>query len=612
MYIRKHNRLNKKSGKYYTYYSIVQSERIGSTIHQKTVLTLGSDFIVPEEKWLMLCKKIERAISGENVLFESSFNQYYDALAKTLADQIIAKRSEEIERIEQLKEMDLNKSVRYEVEFEHFRSAGVEHVALNGVERLGLTNIFTSLGFDAEKAKLAVAAVVARMAHPSSERETLRWLDQNSSLCELLDLELPSEYSLYKISDDIYNVKDLIESKMSINITNIFNAQPIIAFYDLTNTYFEGNPGINKAKRGHSKEKRTDCPLITLAVVLDSYGFVIRSEIFSGNVSEPGTMGVMLEKLNAKKIGKVVMDRGIATADNIQWLNQKGYSYVVVNREQKRIFDFDKASPIKAKSGDEIQIYKEMSKDGTEVRLYCYSENKKLKESSIWLRKAEKFEMEIAKIDEGLTRPRCQKDKSAIERRIGRLFEKYSGISQHYSIKVDDNSQVKDKKGPLLATKIILTKNPVSGSMMEQPGVYCLRSNDLTMSPEDMWLTYSRLTDIESVFRSLKSELGLRPIYHRKPDRVESHLFITVLAYQCVQIIRSILKSAGIRDSWWSIRECLASHGRVSATLSGEDGSFELIRKSIKPESWQETIYRTLRISKMPGRVYTISKKLTK
>jgi hypothetical protein len=139
--------------------------------------------------------------------------------------------------------------------------------------------------------------------------------------------------------------------------------------------------------------------------------------------------------------------------------------------------------------------------------------------------------------------------------------------------------------------------------MMEQPGIYSLRSNDLNMTPTEMWLTYSQLTNIEAVFRSLKSELGLRPIYHFKDERIESHLFITVLAYQCVQVIRNILKSKGIDDSWWSIRNSLASHGRLTIVLAGDKGICWSIRKSAKPESWQKAIYNALRISSRPGDV---------
>jgi transposase len=602
MFIRKRITTNKKTGKSYINFSIVDNERIGASIIQKVILNLGSNFDLPQEKWTMLIEKIKRHINNEKTLFEISFNKEYEALAKTLADKIIAKRTEKLESTKYLDDNDIIKTSRSGIDGKDFRTVGAEHVSLNGAERLGLLDVFKSLNIGEEKAKIGLAAVIARMVHPGSERETFRWLCNDSSLCELLGIEISSENSLHRTIDLLYEYKDIIEYKICNTINSIFNTVSSVTFYDLTNTFFEGQPTAEKAKRGRSKEKRSDCPLITLAIALDSRGFVMRSEIFPGNISEPSTLEAMLAKLQATKAGQVVMDKGVATADNVKWLNDNDYTYLVVNREQKRIFDFEKGTPIQTKSNSEVLIYKEITEDGLESRLYCYSEARSLKESAIWNRKAEQFESELKKIDEGLNKQRCKKEKIVIERRIGRLFEKWSGISQHYTVNVEDNSNIKDKKEQLLATKITWIRNVAIGSIMELPGVYCIKSNNTSMPAEKIWQTYSQLTDIEAVFRSLKSELGLRPIFHQKEERIESHLFISVLAYQCVQIIRNILKSSGNNDSWQAIRNCLASHGRLTFTLPNEESGFEeMIRKALKPSSLQADIYRTLRITCRPG-----------
>jgi transposase len=289
-------------------------------------------------------------------------------------------------------------------------------------------------------------------------------------------------------------------------------------------------------------------------------------------------------------------------------LNENNYTYLVVNREQKRIFDTNKAITIETKSNSIVQIYKEISDDKTEARLYCYSERRQFKESTIENKISTEFEKQINNINDNLTKKRCKKDKMVIERRIGRLFEKYSEISQHYSVVVEDNSLSKSSLDQLIATKIILTKKSVAGSMIDKPEVYCLRSNKLTMTPHEMWIQYSRLTDIDSVFKSLKSDLGLRPIYHKNNERIESHLFITVLAYQCVHIIRNVLKESGIDESWWSIRNYVASHGRLTFVLPKKDGSLELIRKAIHPQGWQIDIYNALGITTRPGGTVYISR----
>ena len=115
------------------------------------------------------------------------------------------------------------------------------------------------------------------------------------------------------------------------------------------------------------------------------------------------------------------------------------------------------------------------------------------------------------------------------------------------------------------------------------------------------WRTYMMLTDLESVFRSLKSELGLRPIYHRKPLRADGHLFITVLAYQCVKLIRERLAGHGILASWKTLREDLQPQVRVSASFNRADQRILHIRKASKPEGLQEAIYRHLEVDPRPG-----------
>ena len=139
--------------------------------------------------------------------------------------------------------------------------------------------------------------------------------------------------------------------------------------------------------------------------------------------------------------------------------------------------------------------------------------------------------------------------------------------------------------------------------MKTHPGVYCLRSNELTWDAEQLWRTYMMLTDLEAVFRSLKSELGLRPIFHHKEERAEGHLFITVLAYQFVQLIRGRLHEQGINDSWSMLRETLTSQVRVTATFRRPDGRALHVRKATEAETTQRVIYQALGVDPSPGGV---------
>ena len=169
------------------------------------------------------------------------------------------------------------------------------------------------------------------------------------------------------------------------------------------------------------------------------------------------------------------------------------------------------------------------------------------------------------------------------------------GVAQHYAVELDtDNSGQR-------ATAVRFTRRPLSGSMMTHPGVYCLRSNQSDWDEATLWRTYFTLTDLEAVFRSLKSELGLRPIYHHKPIRAEGHLFITVIAYQLVQVIRRRLRESSETASWITLRRILEGQQRITATFRRADGATLHVRKATRAEPPQQAIYDALGIDPAPG-----------
>ncbi len=150
-----------------------------------------------------------------------------------------------------------------------------------------------------------------------------------------------------------------------------------------------------------------------------------------------------------------------------------------------------------------------------------------------------RFEQGLAKLHQGLAKPRGEKRRVKITERSGRLKQRCRGIGQHYRVEYQTDTPGKKFKA------LTWTKEPVPGTQMSDPGVYCLRSSETSWSPEQLWRTYITLTDLEAVLRSLKPELGLRPIFHSKEARSDVHLFISVLAYRFVQIIRTRLADRG-------------------------------------------------------------------
>jgi transposase len=278
----------------------------------------------------------------------------------------------------------------------------------------------------------------------------------------------------------------------------------------------------------------------------------------------------------------------------VTWLVDHGYRYLVVRRGGARQFDEARAVTIETAGEQLLHLQKEISEDGKECLLHCHSPSRQVKEEAMHAKASQRFEAGLQHLSEGLQKPRGEKRHDKLLERLGRLKEKSGGASQHYTVAlVTDADQ--------LVTAITWQKKPIDGTSVTHPGVYCLRTNELAWDEERLWRTYTMLTDLESVFRSLKSELGLRPVYHHKEDRSDGHLFITVLAYQCVQFLRVKLKAAGIADSWATLRETLSVQRRVTATFRQRDGRTLNVRKSTVAEPQLMAIYLALGIDPAPG-----------
>ena len=595
MFIRQTKTRNATTGEAYITFRLVASERVGKQVRQRTLLNLGRQFTLAKDDWPQLCTRIEQILSGQGSLLPES--AAIETLAQRYAARLVAGRSSIVPEPEcsavEYQDVDVNS-----LELARPRSVGVEHAGLAALSFIGVTDLLESVGMNAGQIACALGSIVGRMACPGSELATWRWLKDRSAFGELVDVDFEGVplMRLYRASDLLVRNQKAIEEALFRRINDLFSLPATVTLYDLTNTYFEGEASGNaKAKKGHSKEKRSDCPLVTLGLVLDGSGFARRSRMFEGNVSEAGTLEGMLKGLDAPKGAMVIMDRGIATEANIAWLIEHNYRYLVVSRERSRQFDASKATETTTAKEETIRIQRVLSDDGSEVRLYCYSEKRQEKETGMTKRFTERFEQGLAKLATGLAKPRGTKDRDKLLEKIGRLKEKSHGIGQHYTI-----ATTYDESGKK-AIALTWEKTPVDGTQLTHPGVYCLRSNELTWDEAMLWQTYTMLTDLEAVFRSLKSELGLRPIFHHKEERTDGHLFITVLAYQAVQAIRSKLKAHGLTASWTTLRDMLSVQQRVTATFKQRDGRTLNIRKATVAEKNLKEIYEKLGISATPG-----------
>ena len=621
MFIRQTRTNNKATGEGYFTFRLVRGERIAGKVRQITVLNLGRHFPIKQEDWPLLCSRIEQLLQPQAILLAIHCAAHIERAAQRYVGQLVARASAGDGVVSaasaasaasvasaagipvatavaappaaDFQEVDVNSLQQTQP-----RSVGIEHVALHALSQLGLVEKFTALGINGVMRAAILGNLIARMAQPASELATWRWLQTHSALGELIDVDFNgmSHMCLYRASDLLMHHRAAIEEHVFGSIKTLFTLEETVTLYDLTNTYFEGEASGNpKAKRGRSKEKRSDCPLVTLGLVLDGSGFVRRSRTFAGNVTEGTTLANMLTGLSAPQGALVIMDAGIATEANLIWLVAQGYRYLVVRRGGVRQFDETQAVAIETAGGETVRLQKEVSADAQEVRLYCHSAGREAKETAMVTRATARFEASLQKIADGLSKPRTEKRHHKLLERIGRLKQRSSGASQHYCVTLSADESGKT------ATALTWEKSLVAGTMATHPGVYCLRSNEMTWDEAKLWRTYTMLTDLESVFRSLKSELGLRPVFHSKEDRVDGHLFITVLAYQCVQTLRAKLKASGITDSWASLRETLSVQRRVTATLRLKDGRAVHVRKSSVAEPALMKIYHALGVSSVAG-----------
>ena len=637
MFIRRTQTRNRVSGEPYVTYRLVHSARVGNTVKQTTVLNLGSHFDLTQAQWPALAQRVGELVHGQRSMLEQALPEEVQALAQRFAAQIIARTpavlsvgaaptaravlaepacaakpaesevnppgdppsdpTHQAVDVDRYQEVDLDS-----LELVDPRSVGVEHAALQAMRQCGLEDKLSELGLNRPQIAAAVGNIVARMAQPGSELATHAWLRDTSALGELMgfDFESMDLNRLYRASDALYKHRQALQEHLFGQARSMFGLGQTITLYDLTNTYFEGvAAGVSKAKRGHSKECRSDCPLVTLAMALDASGFVRRVQFFAGNASEPATLKGMLTGLDAAPGATVVMDAGIAAQANLIWLREQGYHYVVVSKLRERQFDPALATEVQSAGDVTIKLQRVPGAPG-EVLLYCHSPMREEKDRAIDTAKASGLEAALTRLQAGLSKPRGTHDVATVMQRLGRAKQRFARAAQHYEITVATDPEGK------LVTAITWLKRIKPGSAAAHPGVYCLRTTLVDQDNATLWRTYIMLTELESVFRSLKTDLGLRPVFHRIDRRVEGHLFISVLAYHFVHTLRLQLKAQGINDSWNTLRQVLTTQRRVTVTLQRRDGRTVHARKATRPKPRHQTLGAILKLDPNPGRTHRV------
>ena len=581
------------------YYRLVESYRNeNDRVCHKTLLNIGFWPDATREQKDKVVAHLNERYKNELALFEQADEQVEEWVNR-FWNEMITKQTIDRKTMEEKHRLVKADTIKHK----EAREIGTEWICANTWNQLKLTELFENLGWSEEKIQLAMTQVISRAVYPGAELATSKWIKDNSAICDITgyDVNKITKDKLYQSALDLYQHKAIIENHLSTTTNELFDLQDRIMLYDLTNTYFEGNKRHSQlAKYGRSKEKRSDAKLVVLAMVINIEGFIKYSAIHEGNYADTSDIKTLLEKLSsntstaAKPI--VVMDAGIATEQNLNTLTLQGYKYVVVSRS--KIKDYQpvqqgKKTYLLTKSKKIIRLSLVQSEKYTDSFLKVESPAKAMKEQGIKSRLEQGYEEQLNLIKQSLSKPRGIKKADKVQQRIGRAKQKYPSIHHLYNIHLDIDKTTQTVKN--ISWQKDMAKAKEANNKL---GVYFLRTNLDNTDEALEWMIYNTIREIESTFRILKTDLDLRPIYHKNDASTMAHLHLGLLAYWLVNAIRYQLKQSGINDDWKEIKRKASTQKSVLTTAQNSYNKAIQIKRCTEPTEDLKQIHNALKQQK--------------
>ncbi len=599
MYLKASFRHNPAINDIAAYYRLVESYRNEfDRVCHKTLLNIGFWADVTREQKDKVVDHLNERYKNELALFEETDLQVVEWVNR-FWNEMIAKKTIDRKTMEEKHRLVKADTIKHK----EAREIGTEWICANTWNQLQLTELFENLGWSEEKIQLAMTQVISRAVYPGSELATSKWIKDNSAICDITgyDIDKITKDKLYQSALDLYKHKAIIEKHLSTTTNELFDLQDRIMLYDLTNTYFEGTKRNSQlAKYGRSKEKRSDAKLVVLAMVINIEGFIKYSAIHEGNYADTSDIKTLIEKLScttstaAKPI--VVMDAGIATEKNLATLTQQGYKYVVVSRS--KIKDYQpvqngKETYLLTKSKKIIRLSLVQSEKYTDSFLKVESPAKGMKEQGIKNRLEQGYEEQLNLIKQSLSKPRGVKKADKVQQRIGRAKQKYPSVHHLYNISFDIDTATQTVKN------IYWQKDMAKAEEANKKlGVYFLRTNLDDLDEALEWMIYNTIREIESTFKILKTDLDLRPIYHKNDNATMAHLHLGLLAYWLVNTIRHQLKQSGINDDWKEIKRKASTQKSVLTTAQNSYNKIIQIKRCTEPTEDLKQIHSALKQQK--------------
>ncbi len=493
------------------------------------------------------------------------------------------------------------------VRVENCRQFGGPWLALELIKTLGLDTFFRETIPSGREAvswsEMALVLVIARLCEPSSELYIAENFYRKTALPDLLGVAAEKVYDnrLYRALDKLLPHKEKLEVFLKDKLGDLFELEYDLLLYDVTSTYFEGDANANPlAQRGDSRDKRGDCKQVTIGLVVSRCGMPLGYEVFAGNRTDVTTMQEVVETMESRygKSNRIwVMDRGMASEENIAFLQEGTRRYIVgtpkgmLKKFEQQLLDKEWHA---IREGLEVKLCASPEGDA-ETFILCRSSDRREKEQAMHARFEKRIEERLTRMTE-----RCCKQKRdplKVAREVGRLLGQNSRGAGLFDVDV----RKRDDGG----TELVWTKVKAWRDWSElSDGCYLLRTNVTDWSDEELWKAYIQLTEAEAAFRIHKSDLRIRPVWHQKQDRVLAHILVCFLAYVLWKTLARLCERAGLGDEPRRVFKELQEIRVVDVILPTRKG-VEIRKRCItKPSEHQQILLDKLGLN-LPSRLKT-------
>ena len=563
----------------YDYYRLTKSyiDKDGKTKH-RSVLCLGElpGFDKDERNRLaaMLTTMIEdgQSVMCDNKkLYEEAMSQYVKYRSSKYAQEndprLIAER-----KVREEEERKKAVAVKLETLTQHeARIIGCENLCNSTMRMLDIRKYLTSRGWKRDHINFALMQIIARAIYPYSELKTVRYLRENTALAEM------------------------------------FGIEEKILLFDITNSYFEGKMENSElCQYGRSKEKRDDCRIVVLAAVVNTEGLLVRTMIYEGNRHDSTTVEEVVGTLaktttqEAKRV--VVMDAGFYSKPNVNWLKANGFDYITVLPSGDSKFESTSSEIINHTDNKGQQIRLQMGKvdmDGESVKaLMVDSDAKGAKERSMYEQACKRYEEGLEAIKKGILTKGGTKKRDAVNKRLGKLDKQYGAIRLSYNVTFTYEGTGKNEVATSMTWEC---REDKAAQRRKFHGKYVLLTSLDESQELNIWKFYNVIRTVEETFHVLKTDLDIRPVYHKSDNGIKAHLNLAILAYWVVSVTKYRLKLKKHENVRWDeIMRIASTQVVVTAKVETVDGQVISIRQSTEAESKLSAIYDLLYINPKP------------